>query len=156
MNDTLFSRPCSYAMRALAYLAMQPAGKLTGKDEIARSESIPSAFLGKVLLSLCRGHVLRSRRGLRGGYELAVPAQEIPLLTIVRSVEGEPFQQCLLEDRECSSAHPCELHPSWCVVRDQLLAYLRGNTVADLVELRKDRCGKRSCGTRDGLGGYAR
>lgn len=156
MIDTLLSRPCSYAVRALTYLAMQPAGELTGKEEIARNECIPSAFLGKVLLFLCRDHVLRSRKGLRGGYVLAVPAEQIPLLTIVRSVEGEPFKQCLLEDRECSSSHPCDLHGSWCVVRDQLLNYLEEITVADLVELRRDRQGKSARSTPAGSCGPAR
>jgi Rrf2 family protein len=137
MFSSLFSRPCSYAMRAVTYLAAQPIGKLTGKKEIAQSESIPSAFLSKVLLSLCHSHVLRSRKGIHGGYELAVPAEQISLLTVVRAVHGEPFQDCVLEDRQCSSAHPCELHASWVVVRAQLLDYFENLSAADLVRLRR-------------------
>lgn len=139
MLSSLFSRPCNYALRAVIYLAAQPVGKLTGKKEIAQSESIPSAFLSKVLLSLCHGHVLRSRKGLRCGYELAVPAEQISLLTVVRAVDGEPFQECLLEDRQCSSTYPCELHASWVVVREQLLEYFGKLTAADLVGLRRHK-----------------
>ena len=137
MFTTIFSRPCSYALRAVTYLAAQPLGKLSGKKEIAQCESIPSAFLSKVLLSLCHGRVLRSRKGLRGGYELAVPGDQISLLTIVRAVDGEPFQDCLLEERQCSDTHPCELHDSWAVVRGQLLEYFGKLTAADLVRLRR-------------------
>jgi len=137
MIASLFSRPCTYALRAMSYLAAQPGGKWTGKREIAQCESIPSAFLSKVLLSLCQGHVLRSHKGLRGGYELALPAERISLLTIVRSIDGEPFRACLMEDRPCSDTHSCELHASWSVVREQLLGYLQSVTAADLVRLRQ-------------------
>ena len=88
MSILNFSRPCSYAIRALTYLALQPTGKLSGAREIAESEDIPHAFLGKVLLPLCREHLLRSRKGIAGGYELAQPAQEINLLAIVRVIEA--------------------------------------------------------------------
>ena len=137
MIASLFSRPCTYALRAMSYLAAQPGGKLTGKRDIAQSESIPSAFLSKVLLSLCQSHVLRSRKGLRGGYELALPAEHISLLTIVRCIDGEPFGACLLEDRPCSGTHPCELHASWTAVRQELFSYLESVSAADLVRLRR-------------------
>jgi Rrf2 family protein len=129
-------------VRALAYLAVQPAGKLSANDEIAESESIPSAFLGKVLHPLCRDRLLRSRKGVRGGYELMVSPEQIPLLAIVRSVDGEPLRDCLLEDRACSSAHPCELHDSWCQMREQLMKYLERVTLADVVRIRQGRSNK--------------
>jgi len=137
MFTSVFSRPCSYALRAVTYLAAQPFGKMTGKKEIAQCESIPPAFLSKVLLSLSHSHVLRSRKGLRGGYELALPAEQISMLAVVRAVSGEPFQDCLLEERPCSCTHPCELHDSWVVVREQLLGYFQHLTAADLVRLRR-------------------
>ncbi|MBZ5700385.1 MAG: Rrf2 family transcriptional regulator [Acidobacteriia bacterium] len=151
MLTSLFSRPCSYALRAVTYLAAQPQGKLTGKKEVAQRESIPSAFLSKVLLSLCHNHVLRSRKGLRGGYELAVPAEQISLLTVVRAVSGEPFQDCLLEERQCSSTHPCELHDSWAVVRGQLLEYFETLTAADLVRLRRHEDSGSDLGSASGV-----
>lgn len=141
MFNALFSRPCSYAVRALTYLATQPAGKLTGKDEIAERESIPSAFLGKVLLSLCRDRVLRSRKGLRGGYELALPPEQISLRAVVRAVDGESLKECLLEDHECSNERPCAMHNSWCPMREQLQHYLEATTVADLARTRAGRSG---------------
>ncbi len=132
MIASLFSTPCSYAIRAVSYLAVHSSGKLTSKQEIARSESIPPAFLSKLLLSLCRGQILRSRKGLLGGYELALPPERISLMDIVRTVDGEPFEKCILENHPRSEAHPCRLHPTWLPVRTSLLKYLEGTTVADL------------------------
>lgn len=135
----IISRPCSYAARALVYLAGQPPGKMIASGEIAACESIPPAFLGKVLHPLCRNRLLRSRKGLRGGYELLVSPDRISLLDIVRSVDGEPLMDCLLEDRACSCARPCELHETWSEMRDQLMNYLQRVTVADLVGKRQGR-----------------
>ena len=134
----MFSRPCSYAIRALTYLAMQPPGKLSGTREISEHERIPSPFLGKVLLSLRRGRLLRSYKGIGGGYELGLPPDKISLLTIVRCIEGNmTFDDCLLEDHECSTTEQCPLHPSWGEVRQKLLDFLGQNTVADLVRIRQ-------------------
>ena len=129
-------------MRALTYLAVQPSGKLSASDVIAESESIPSSFLGKVLQPLCRERLLRSRKGVRGGYELMVSPEQIPLLAIVRLVDGDPRKDCLLEDRACSSTCPCELHDSWNEMREQLRKYLERVTLADVVRVRQSRSSK--------------
>lgn len=139
MATGVFSRPCSYATRALLYLASQPPGKMSAGVDIAASESIPAAFLGKVLHPLCRDRLVRSRKGLRGGYELLVSADQITLLDIVRSMDGEPLMDCLLEDRACSCATPCEAHESWSEMRNQFVHYLQSVTVADLAGNRQVR-----------------
>ncbi|MBZ5526736.1 MAG: Rrf2 family transcriptional regulator [Acidobacteriia bacterium] len=132
MNASIFSTPCAYAIRAVTYLAAHRSARLTSKFEIARGESIPPAFLSKLLLTLCRGQILRSRKGLLGGYELALPPEQIFLIDIVRTVDGEPFQKCLLENHACSEEQRCMLHPSWLPVRVTLRNYLERTTVADL------------------------
>lgn len=137
MSTGLFSRPCLYAFRALTYLAVQPPGKLSGMRQIAEHEAIPNPFLGKVLLQLRRGRLLRSYRGIKGGYELALDPDSISLLTIVRCVDGNAvFDDCILEDRECTGIRRCSLHESWDAVRQQLLSFLKNKTVGDLVRTR--------------------
>lgn len=139
MVSTLFlSRPCSYAIRALTYLAMQPPGKLCGTREISGHEGIPNSFLCKVLLQLRRGRLLRSYKGIGGGYELAAPPDKISLLMIVQCMEGEgTLQQCILEEHECSAPRLCPLHHSWASVHDQLMRFLEGNTLVELVRVRQ-------------------
>ncbi len=133
----LFSRPSTYAIRALTYLAMQPPGKLSGTREISERESIPKFFLGKVLLQLRRGRLLRSYKGTGGGYQLALPPDKINLLMIVRCIAGdELFDTCILEDHECGSYRQCALHESWVAIRDELRAVLERNTLAELVRAR--------------------
>ncbi len=133
----LFSHPSAYAIRALTYLAMQPPGKLSGTKEISEHEGIPASFLGKVLIQLRRGRLVRSYKGIGGGYELALPPDRINLLKVVRSTGGEGvFEICVLEDRDCSPIQQCALHESWMTIRNQLQELMERYTLADLVKAR--------------------
>lgn len=132
-----FSWPCAYAIRAMAYLAMQPQGKFSGGAEIAKQGKIPKPYLAKLLLRLLRHRLVRSRKGIGGGYKLALPPGRITLSTVVRSIEGrQPMNACILEDHPCSEARRCLLHPFWCGIRGQMLDMLKKTTVADLVQVR--------------------
>ena len=136
----MLSRPCAYAIRALTYLAAQPPGKLSGSREISEHEDIPNSFLCKILLELRRKRLLRSYKGIGGGYELALPPDKINLLMIVRCIEGElAFTECILEDEQCSSQAQCSLHDSWTELRNQLAHFLESRTLADLVRTRQTR-----------------
>jgi Rrf2 family transcriptional regulator, iron-sulfur cluster assembly transcription factor len=137
MSNSILSRPCSYAIRAMAHLAEQPLGRLSSSREICDQENIPPAFLGKVFLPLCRCRMLHSVRGTGGGYELAVPPEEIRLLAIVQAIDGSQLNDCILEDHPCGNPCECLLHPMWSVVREQFVDYLDRTTVADLVRMRR-------------------
>lgn len=137
MSMMLLSRPSTYAIRALTYLAMQPPGKLSGTREISEREKIPSPFLGKVLLELRRGRLLRSYKGTGGGYELALPPDKINLLMVVQCIAGEElFEGCILEDRNCNPERRCALHECWAGIREQFHSLLEGSTLAELVQAR--------------------
>jgi Rrf2 family protein len=142
MSNALFSRSSCHAIRALTYLAMQPLGKPTGTREISEHEHVPRPFIPKVLLPLRRAHLVLSSRGIRGGYELAVPPEQINLLAIMRCMDGMPLNDCVLEDHPCSSPDECALHPCWGIVRELLLSYLERTTLADLVRFRQSRSGE--------------
>lgn len=136
----MLSRPCTYAVRALTYLAMQPPGKLTGSREIADREGIPNSFLCKILLELRRKRLLRSYKGIGGGYELALPPDRINLMMIVRAIEGElAFTECILEDHQCSVHGQCALHETWAETKAHFIRFLENQSLAGLVETRWTR-----------------
>jgi Rrf2 family protein len=121
----------------MAHLAEQPPGRFLSSREICDHEDIPPSFLGKVFLPLCRCRMLRSLRGIGGGYELAVPPDQIRLLAIVQAIDGSQLDDCVLEDHACGNPRQCLLHPIWAAVRQQFLDYLQNTTVADLARMRK-------------------
>ena len=67
----------------MTFLAMLPPGRLAGAREISMAEQIPMQFLWKILQTLARRKLIRSFRGLHGGYELARPSDTIKISMLV-------------------------------------------------------------------------
>lgn len=136
----MFSRTAEYAVRAMVFLANQPPGRLTGAREVSEAEQIPGAFLWKILQNLARRKLIRSFKGVRGGYELARPAAEITLEDIVEATDGQDVVTgCVLGLAECSEENPCPLHNSWKEVKVKLTEMLEQTTLADLAEVARKR-----------------
>lgn len=56
--------------------------------ELARRRNISVQFLEQLFASLRRAGVVRSQRGVKGGYSLARPADTITVLEIVEILDG--------------------------------------------------------------------
>lgn len=124
----------------MVFLASQPSGKLSGGRDVARAEEIPAPFLWKILHNLARQKLIRSFKGVRGGYELARPASEITLEDIIQATDGgDIFSGCVLGLAECSEENPCPLHNSWKEIRDHLTEMVERTTLADLAEVARRR-----------------
>jgi len=142
----LFARPTEYAIRALCRLASQEPGALLGAREISRSERLPMPFLWKILQVLKKGKVVRSRKGIGGGYELAAPPDEITLGAVARLTEGTDFRQnCALGLSRCNQRSPCRLHHQWKRIRGDISGMLDKTSLADLMRAggTKPRAAKR-------------
>lgn len=132
----MLSRKTGYAIRALTYLARQPSGKLSSAKVIAETEGIPMPFLWKILQNLSKRKLVRSFKGLHGGYELARPSQDIKLQDVVECVDGTDITEgCVLGLPECSDEKPCPLHPRWKLIRAQLQRMLEDNSLESLAVL---------------------
>lgn len=129
----MFSRSAEYAIRAMIYLSLQPSGKLSGAREISESENIPMAFLWKILQSMGRSKLVRSFRGVGGGYELARPADQITIHDIVTASDGEAVSdRCILGLPDCGEENPCPMHESWKELRGKIDEMLRSTTLTTL------------------------
>ena len=77
-----------YGVCAIFDIAFHNDGRATQIKEIAERQAIPARFLEQIFQDLKRAGLVASRRGPRGGYQLARPATEIRLGDIVRALEG--------------------------------------------------------------------
>ena len=77
-----------YALRALTELARAGADKPVPIGELARRRDIPVQFLEQLFAVLRRAGVLRSQRGVKGGYSFDRPPSEITVLEIVELLDG--------------------------------------------------------------------
>jgi Rrf2 family protein len=77
-----------YAVRALTELAKIGGEAPVPIAELARRRDIPAQFLEQLFATLRRAGILRSQRGVKGGYTFARPASEVSVLELVELLDG--------------------------------------------------------------------
>jgi Rrf2 family iron-sulfur cluster assembly transcriptional regulator len=127
-----------YASRALLSLALHTdsVGPTSVRD-IAERTGLPQPYLEQILLALKGAGLVRSKRGVGGGYVLARSPAEITLGEIVSAVDGPiavgdfglPH-----EDGACDHEGQCVLLDVWASVGDHMRRHLDSYTLADCVE----------------------
>jgi Rrf2 family protein len=77
-----------YAIRALVELHRHGDSVPVPIAELARRGEIPVQFLEQLFATLRRAGVLRSQRGVKGGYSFGRPATELTVLEVVELLDG--------------------------------------------------------------------
>lgn len=131
----LFSKGASYGIRALAYLSRQGQEKPCGLRDIAGSENIPSIYLRKILGELRRHRLLKSLKGIHGGYQLSRAPQAISLWEVLCALDPEAcFDQCVLARGDCNPGTACGLHRDWQRIHADIVQVLHRTTIADVAQ----------------------
>jgi Rrf2 family protein len=82
------SKKAEYGLRALIYAARFPDGTNFQIKDLAEKNGIPKKFLELILLELKNAGILRSRRGVGGGYLLARRPEMVRASEIIGAIEG--------------------------------------------------------------------
>ncbi|MFY9264259.1 MAG: Rrf2 family transcriptional regulator [Solirubrobacterales bacterium] len=142
----MFSTRAEYGVRVMVALAKEQA-----KDEqqpfpaslaqIAADNGLPFAYLEHLAARLKKADLVESRRGPRGGYLLARPAESISMAEIVEALEGQiaPIE-CISATgdgdvtctREGDSNEICPTKILWTRVQGSIVRTLQDITLADL------------------------
>ncbi len=125
-----------YASRALLSLALHSEGQPTSVRDVAERTGLPQPYLEQILLALKGAGLVRSKRGVGGGYVLARDPSEVTLGQIVSAVDGpivagdfgEPHQ-----DGACDHEGQCVLLAVWADVGQRMRQHLDSFTLADMV-----------------------
>lgn len=127
------TRDGEYAVRAVLYLASQPEGKVSLVNEISEAQDVPKSYLSKIMQHLTKAGLVRSRRGAKGGFMLARPADQITLRETIEALEGPiHLNVCLIKKGECPRDEVCPVHPIWKEAQKKLFETLDSKTMADL------------------------
>ena len=128
------SAKADYAVRAAVELAAVGEDGPVKGERLAEAQEIPLQFLEHILLELKHHGIVRARRGAKGGYWLARPADEVTIADIVRAVEGPiaHVQSAPPESIEYRG-NAEHLQEVWLAVRASLRTVLEHVTLADLV-----------------------
>ncbi|MCL5290953.1 MAG: Rrf2 family transcriptional regulator [Actinobacteria bacterium] len=124
-----------YATRAVLYLSRRHGTGTVQINEIAHNEGIPTKYLEQILLTLKNAGLLISKKGVKGGYYLARPPEEITVGEVVRVMDGPlaPIR-CASEKfyERCSLEPSCGLRGLWLEVRGAISGILDNRTFGDL------------------------
>jgi len=105
----MLSQTVEYALRAMVQLAWQPETPHTS-EQIAAQTRVPRGYLSKVLQQLVKAKLIRSQRGLHGGFTLVRSPEAITILEVVNAVDPIPrIRECPL-GLEAHQEALCPLH----------------------------------------------
>lgn len=126
-----------YASRALLSLALHGAQTTpTSVRDIAERTGLPQPYLEQILLALKGAGLVRSKRGVGGGYVLARSPEEITLAQVVSAVDGPIVAGDFGEPHTggaCDHEGQCVLLAVWAEVGDAMRKQLASFTLADMV-----------------------
>ena len=123
-----------YAIRAVVYVASHGADAPVRVGPMATALDVPKNYLSKTLHQLTRARVLRSVRGPRGGFQLAVPPERLTLARVAAPFDEVGARQCLLGRAQCGERNACAAHSRWMSISDSLQDFFRNTTIADLMD----------------------
>lgn len=133
--SVLFSRQCEYAIQAVLYLALKPAGEMTSAKELTAKLDVPYHFISKILQDLTYKKLLHSQTGPTGGFALAKSAQKILIKDIVEAVDGVDYAtKCVMGFKECGGKNPCAVHEMWSHIKLSINDMLASKSVYELAK----------------------
>ncbi len=131
----MFSKTCEYGIRAAIFIASESCqDRRAGLKDIAQKIDSPEAFTAKILQILAKNNIVKSIKGVGGGFD--VPREtmaDIKLTHIVNALDGDRvFTGCGLGLAHCSEDHPCPMHEKFTSIRTELAFMLENTNLEEL------------------------
>jgi len=130
-----FTKAEEYGLIGIIYMARQPRGTVVSLREISRAEKIPDKFLAKIFQSLTKAGIVKSHRGVRGGFSLSKIPRKISMGEVIRSVQGDDDpMKCIFEKKVCNRIDTCPIRKAVLDARKQMFAVYNRHSVKELAE----------------------
>lgn len=128
------TRQTEYAIRGLQELARRNGDAPVQLKSIARNCEVSEAFLAKIFQMLSQQHIVKSHRGVKGGFSLGRTPDEITLRDIVEVCEGGiALNHCLRQTNRCEHAETCNMTGAWAKAQTALVEALDQTRLGDLL-----------------------
>jgi Rrf2 family protein len=127
-----------YGLRCLLVVARGDDGSPVPIPAVARAEGLSPDYVAKLLRRLRLAGLVRSTRGVGGGYRLARPAEEISVWSALEALGGEFFGEAFCachagEKRRCARSRDCSLRPLWRELQAAVRQRLERVALSDLL-----------------------
>ena len=138
----MYGAGAEYALHSMLILATQPAP--VSISDLAGYQKIPERFLAKIFTRLKKARLVKGTEGINGGFVLARPAEDIPVMEVLKAVDpGRSLFACAEIRKNCALfgatppswavTGPCRIHAFMEEAESNLHGFLASKSVADLV-----------------------
>ncbi len=102
-------------------------------ERVAETTGLPVPTVRKVMKLLVDGGVVKSERGVHGGYRLAAPPQQISVAQVVQAVEGGvALTDCCRTDAACDVSSTCLVQSNWSVINGTVQTLFQRVSLLDM------------------------
>jgi Rrf2 family protein len=130
-----FTKAEEYGLFGAVHLAKQPRGSVISLTEISQAQNIPDKFLAKIFQSMTRAGILKSHRGVRGGFSLEKMPKKISIAEILNAIQGDTDPvKCISKGKQCNKRGDCAVRDLILEGRKQMFAYYDKQTLEDLTD----------------------
>ena len=130
-----FSNTSEYALRIMAFIAINQDQGRMNSSTIAKGTNMPSHYCSKILRKLVNAKILTAERGKSGGFILSKDPTQIKFREIFESVDFElDPKHCVFGLKKCNSSKPCMLHYRWQSFKEVFRDWAENNSLADVIE----------------------
>ncbi|SFV66294.1 Rrf2 family transcriptional regulator [hydrothermal vent metagenome] len=132
----LITRASEYAI--LSLILISSAKEPIDSDTLSKELSISKSFLAKILQSLAKKNILKSYKGVNGGFLLNQEPAQINMLDVMTCVEGKApaVFECSPSQEDCPSerANICSLWPFLHKLQGKIDLFLSEITLKDILK----------------------
>lgn len=134
-----------YGTRALVELAAAYGGEPISVRELAERQNLSEKYLEQIMAPLKAAGLVKSVRGIGGGYTLARPPSEVRLADIYHVLEGSAAPvDCVDHPDACPMLEVCPTRQTWVELKEAVETVLGRTTLQDLLEQREARTVERA------------
>ena len=131
----MFTTKTEYGLRAMKALARNKGKQPLSLAQISRSEHISQSYLEQIFAKLKANDLVRSAKGVAGGYVLYRPAKNISMFEIIEALEGPlaVFYCMSKESNNIACKGDCLTKKVWQELQNNIIKTLRKFKLADLI-----------------------
>ncbi|MEB0077701.1 Rrf2 family transcriptional regulator [Pseudomonas sp. CCI3.2] len=141
---SLYSAGVEYGIHCLIFLVGERGeSREASVRELAELQGVPLDYLAKIFTKLAKANLVVATEGVRGGFKLAKPSDEISILDIVNAIDGRKLifdcreirGRCALFEGSPPSwalEGSCAVHAAMSVAQDRMEEALAQQTILDL------------------------
>ena len=116
---------------------MSHADSRMSAQDLASSTGIPLPTVSKILNLLSRGDLLKSHRGIKGGFALTKSAEDINVADIIEAIDGPiALTSCAETEKSCDCGFDdvCSLRPRWQLISGAVRSALEDVSLKEIAE----------------------